>query len=60
MGAPRPRWRLPKCAEIIQFFQDRPENTDDYIEAPEGSGLGVELDEDEARKYVTRGDSFFA
>ena len=30
-----------------------------FIEVPEGPGLGVELDEDEARKYLMKGETWF-
>ena len=30
-----------------------------YMEVPEGPGLGVELDHQEARKYAVEGESYF-
>ena len=37
----------------------RPKIADGYIEVPEGPGLGVELDEDEARRYAVANLPFF-
>jgi galactonate dehydratase len=37
----------------------RPKIVDGYMEIPEGPGLGVELDENEARRYAVAGEPFF-
>jgi galactonate dehydratase len=37
----------------------RPRISEGAIEVPEGPGLGVELDHQEARKYVAEGESYF-
>jgi L-alanine-DL-glutamate epimerase-like enolase superfamily enzyme len=37
----------------------RPSISDGFIDVPEGPGLGVELDEDEARRYLMPGETWF-
>ncbi len=37
----------------------KPRISDGFIEVPEGPGLGIELNEQEARKYLVAGESWF-
>ena len=48
---------MPGWDRILAGY--RPEIEDGFIEVPEGPGLGVELDEDEARKYLMKGETWF-
>ena len=48
---------MPGWDRILAGY--RPEIADGFIEVPEGPGLGVELDEDEARKYLMKGETWF-
>jgi galactonate dehydratase len=48
---------MPGWDRILTGY--RPKITDGHIDVPEGPGLGVELNESEARKYVKKGESFF-
>ena len=48
---------MPGWDRILTGY--RPQIIDGFIEVPEGPGLGVELDEQEARKYTVPGESFF-
>ena len=47
---------MPQWDRILKGY--RPRISDGSIEIPEGPGLGVELDEDEARKYAVQDDFF--
>ena len=48
---------MPQWDRILAGF--RPQIADGFIEVPEGPGLGVELDEEETRKYVLEGETLF-
>ena len=48
---------MPGWDRILTGY--RPEIEDGFIAVPEGPGLGVELDEDEARKYLMKGETWF-
>ena len=48
---------MPGWDRILAGYS--PEIKDGFIEVPEGPGLGVELDHDEARRYVMKGESYF-
>ena len=48
---------MPQWERILSGF--RPRIADGFIEVPEGPGLGIELDEDEIRKYMLEGETFF-
>ena len=48
---------MPGWDRILSGY--RPTIADGYIDVPEGPGLGVELDEDEARKYAMPREPFF-
>ena len=62
--APRSRtcWRsssTPCPAGTGSSAGYRPSISDGFIDVPEGPGLGVELDEDEARRYLMPGETWF-
>lgn len=48
---------MPGWDRILKGY--RPKIANGHIEVPEGPGLGVELDEEETRKYVMKGETFF-
>ena len=48
---------MPGWDRILAGY--RPRISAGSIEIPEGPGLGVELDEDEARRWLMKGESFF-
>jgi L-alanine-DL-glutamate epimerase-like enolase superfamily enzyme len=48
---------MPGWDRILAGYS--PQIKDGFIEVPEGPGLGVELDHDETRRYVMRGESYF-
>ena len=48
---------MPAWDRILSGY--RPAIADGYMGVPEGPGLGVELDHEEARKYVAEGESYF-
>jgi len=48
---------MPGWDRILRGY--RPRISDGHIEVPQGPGLGVELDEDETRKYLIKGETLF-
>ncbi len=48
---------LPGWDRILSDY--RPEIADEYMEVPERPALGIELDEDETRRYALAGEPFF-
>lgn len=48
---------MPGWERLLDGY--RPRISGGHIEVPEGPGLGVTLDEDEARKYLVEGETFF-
>jgi len=48
---------MPGWERLLDGY--RPRISDGFIEVPEGPGLGVTLDEDEARRYLVEGETFF-
>ena len=48
---------MPEWDRILKGY--RPQISDGAIDIPEGPGLGVELDLEEARKYARPGEGFF-
>jgi gluconate/galactonate dehydratase len=51
---------VPFWNNLVRFTDgDRPVIADGCIRMTGGSGLGCELDEDEARKYAKPGEGFF-
>ena len=48
---------MPGWERILGGY--RPSISDGFIDVPEGPGLGVDLDEDEARRYLMPGETWF-
>ena len=48
---------MPGWDRILKGY--RPKISNGHIEVPEGPGLGVELDEEETRKYLMDGETYF-
>lgn len=48
---------MPGWERILKGY--RPKISNGFIDIPEGPGLGVELDEEETRKYLMEGESWF-
>ena len=48
---------MPGWDRILAGYS--PQIRDGFIEVPDGPGLGVELDHDETRKYVMKGETYF-
>lgn len=48
---------MPGWDRILKGY--RPRISDGFIDIPEGPGLGVELDEEETRKYLMEGETYF-
>lgn len=48
---------MPGWDRILKGY--RPQISNGFIDIPEGPGLGVELDEEETRKYLMEGETYF-
>ena len=48
---------MPGWDRILKGY--RPTISDGYIDIPQGPGLGIELDEQEIRKYLMEGETYF-